>query len=308
MSWTPDLQHRDEDGAVDDEAAQQHRVRRQRMAATAQEPGEPDQRQQEGEDRGDGAALDAELRQAEAAPDQHRRDGEADRRRERQRIERRHGIADAAHHRREEQEDEEAGHGDEHDARIAGRGGQDVGGRADEREDPAREQPAEGRDEEAEQDGNGQRRAGDALHLVEFLCAEGLADQDRGAGAEADDEGDEEEQDREEGRDGGERVDADHLAEIDIVDRARQRLQDIGGDHRDQEEEEGPPERTFGEQRRRAGHGVILPARRVRRGGAHGRGYPPASLPFRHGTAPDRRRKARGPLPRSPAGRLPSRS
>ena len=57
-----------------------------------------------------------------------------------------------------------------------------------------------------------------ALILSDLAGAIGLADEDRRPGAEADDEGDEKEQDRKEHRDGGDRADADHLAEEDAVD------------------------------------------------------------------------------------------
>jgi len=63
----------------------------------------------------------------------------------------------------------------------------------------------------------------------------------------AHDEGDEEEHRRKEHRHCGQRLDADHLAEIDVVDGAEQRLQDIARHHRQQEEEEVLPERGGGD-------------------------------------------------------------
>lgn len=86
-----------------------------------------------------------------------------------------------------------------------------------------------------------QCRPRDGPHLVGFARTPGLTDEHGGARAQPHDEGNEKEHHREKHRDGGQRVDPDHLAEVDIVDGAEQRLQNVAQQHRREEDEERPP-------------------------------------------------------------------
>jgi hypothetical protein len=155
-----------------------------------------------------------------------------------QRQQRRHGIADAAHQGREQDEGERQRHRDHHDARVGSRGIENVVGRGERRQKLAAEQPAEQRDQTRDQQGHGERGTGNGLDLADLACTPGLADQDAGARADPHHEGDEEEHDGKEHGNRGERADTDHLAEIDAVDGAEQRLQNVAQHHRRKEDQE----------------------------------------------------------------------
>jgi hypothetical protein len=127
----------------------------------------------------------------------------------------------------------------------------------------AGEHRSEQRDDCGKQQRDTQRRAGGRLGLVEVVGAERLPDQDGSAGAEPHHQRNEGEHDGEEHAHCGERVDADHLAEIDVVDGAEQRLQDVARHHRQEEKEKAFPER------RRVGQGEAGHGHAFTMGAAH---------------------------------------
>ena len=214
------------------------------MIAAAQEEGEPHQRDRERNDGRRGAACHAQLRQAEPAANEGRRQHQPDRRRQREGAQRRARIAHAAHHRRSQQVDEQARHGIEHDAGVERGVLQDVGRRAEPPQQRVSERATQQRHRQAHDEAHGERGAGNSLDRLGLLGAPRLPDQHRRTGPQPDDEGDEEEQDREERRHRGECLHAQHVAHIDVVERARQRLQDVGQDQRAEKCNECSPQRA----------------------------------------------------------------
>ncbi len=221
------------------------------MMATPKMHGEPQQGEQARCRRRPGGAGDAEPGQAEPAADQRRGYGKTDGCRDCQRQQWRHGVADTAQHRRQQNEAKGQRHGDHHDARIGAGLLENVGRRGERGQERPAEQAAEHGDRCRAEQRDRQRRSGDGPHLAGFARTPGLADQDGSARAQPHDEGDKKEHHREKHRDGRERIDPDHLAEVHVVDGAEQRLQNIAQHHWREENQKRLPEG-------RVRHGVSL--------------------------------------------------
>ena len=253
-------QHAFEQRRVDPQRAAQGGVGRQRVALALQVDDQKRQRHRKRHQPGHRRAHHAQLRQAAPAADQRWRQHQANAGGQHQRVQRRQRVAHAAQQLRVKDEHQQQRHGQHHHAGVGHGVGQHLGRRAQRLQHLFGEQLAQHRRRDADQPSQPQRGAGNRLHLGRLTRAPGLADQHRSARAHANDERDEEKHDGEHARHRRQRLRAQHLPDVDRVDAARQRLQDVGQHHGAEERQVNAPQGARGVLRRhrRSCHDSLL--------------------------------------------------
>ena len=209
-----------------------------------QAPAQPGRGHHKGHHGGGRTAGHTQLRQTRPATNERGREHQPNARGNQQRVERCDRIAHPAQHGRGQQKHEQAGHGNQDDAGVLRGVLQNVGRSAQRTQHGAGKAAAEHRHKHTKHHAHGERGTGHGTHTVDLACTPGLANQHRGARTQPDHEGDEKEHDREETRDRRQRFHAQHLTEVDVVERARERLQDVARQHGSEEHRKHTPKRA----------------------------------------------------------------
>ena len=273
-----------------------------------QVPGRPRHRHNEAHTRRIRPAGHAHLRQPHPAADQRRGHQQADSSGNQQRAQRGGGVAHATQHGGDQQKCKHAGRGNQHDAGVFRGAGQDVGRCAQGAQHGLGERAAKQRHHNTCTNAHAEGGARNRLHALGLFRAPGLPDQHRSARAQTDHECNQKKQHREERRHRGHGTHAQHLAQVNVVDRARQRLQDVADDHGHQKGRVDPPKhwRHWGcwvGCCRQGGLPVfdrLMPKRRRPAVSSDAFAHPPASLQSTLQTLPDPPQTGHGWLLQNP--------
>ena len=163
--------------------------------------------------------LNAQLRQAEPATNEGRRQRQPDTGRHHQRQQWRHRIADPAQQLRKQHKNQQRRQNPHHHVGVRHRIVQDIRGRPQPRQRLPRKHTAQHRRDQTDQYTQQQRRPGNRLDQMRLTRPPGLADQHPRTRAEADHQRDKEEHHRKHPRHRRQRLSAKHLADVNAVDR-----------------------------------------------------------------------------------------
>ncbi|MNS03953.1 hypothetical protein D3C72_353010 [compost metagenome] len=216
------------------------------MALADQAPCQQPHRHQVTHQPGNRRTLNPHRRKTQPPANQRRRQRQSHTGRHHQRQQRRQRIAHPAQQLREQHEHQQRRHDPQHHMGIRHRIVQHIRRRPQPHQRRPRKHTPHHRRHQPDQHPQQQRRPGNRLHQMRLPRPPRLPDQHPRASAEADHQGDEEKHDGEHPRHRRQRLGAEHLADVDAVDRAGHGLQEVRQDHGGEEQQVGFPEGALG--------------------------------------------------------------